>query len=201
MVALVLGIGPSDRLAAQLSFHVALGARYSSTLVHDSIAAPFDIRPAISPALLVIVRGELEANWSADASIDVTPSSLIRHEGGSAIDIGSMAVVALSIGMRREISSAFSARAGIGAIRYIAGEEAGGLFREGSGGLIPMGTVATTYTPKFGARRRLAFEARYDLHRFITPAMRTQGFRESRPVHRIALVARLGWAAGPAPSP
>jgi len=40
-------------LRAQLSLHAALGARYSSALVHDSIVAPFDLRPAMAPALAI----------------------------------------------------------------------------------------------------------------------------------------------------
>jgi hypothetical protein len=198
----LLAVWPSDRPAAQVSFHIAVGARYSSTLVHDSIAAPFDVRPSIAPALLVIVRGELKPRLSADATIDVTPSNLERHEAGSVVDIGSFTTIAVTVGLRREISWGLSARAGIGALRYVASETGsggGGLFREGSGGLLPLGTIAATLTPQFGARRRLGFEARYDLHGFITPAMRTQGFSESRAVHRVALLVRLGWAAGPPP--
>ena len=195
-VALVslLAVWPSGQAAAQVSFHVSLGARYTTTLVHDSIVQPFDLRPAIAPALLVIVREEMKPGWSVDGTIDVTPSSLRRHEGSGTFDAGSFTALAFTIGVRREISWGLSARAGIGALKYAAGQT--GVFREGSGGLFPLGTVAATYTPSFGARRRLAFEARYDIHRFITPAMRTEGFEDSRPVHRVALLLRLGWAAG-----
>jgi hypothetical protein len=190
----LLAVGPSDRLAAQVSFYVSIGARYTTTLVHDSVVQPFDLRPAIAPALLVTVREELKPGWSVDGTIDVTPSSLRRHEGNGTFDAGSFTALAFSVGVRREITAGLSARAGIGALKYAAGQT--GVFREGSGGLFPFGTVAATYTPSFGAQRRLAFEARYDLHRFITPAMRTQGFTDSRPVHRVALLVRLGWAAG-----
>jgi hypothetical protein len=185
---------PSNRLTAQVSFYVSLGARYTTTLVHDSVVAPFDLRPAIAPALLVTVRGELSPGWSADGTVDVAPSSLRRHEASGTFDAGSFTALALTVGLRREISWGLSARAGIGALKYVAAQT--GLFREGSGGLFPLGTLAATFTPRFGARRRLAFEARYDWHRFITPAMRTQGFRDSRPVHRMALLVRLGWAPG-----
>jgi hypothetical protein len=162
--------------------------------VHDSLVQPFDLRPALAPALLVTVREELRPGWSVDGTIDVTPSSMRRHEGSQTFDAGSFAALAFTVGVRREISAGLSARAGIGALKYAAGQT--GLFREGSGGLFPLGTVAATYTPSFGAQRRLAFEARYDLHRFITPAMRTEGFQDARPVHRLALLARIGWAAG-----
>src|SRR2546426_4925300 len=32
-------------------FRSSLGARYTSTMVHDSIVTPFDVRPAIAPVL------------------------------------------------------------------------------------------------------------------------------------------------------
>ena len=193
-IMVMLSVSPSTRLPAQVSFHISLGARYTTTLVHDSVVAPFDLRPAIAPALLVTVRGELKPGWSADGTVDVTPSSLRRHEASGTFDAGSFAALAFTVGLRREISWGLSARAGIGALKYVAAQT--GLFREGSGGLFPLGTLAATFTPRFGAHRRLAFEARYDLHRFITPAMRTHGFVDSRRVHRIALLVRLGWAAG-----
>jgi hypothetical protein len=194
----VLTAQPPNRLSAQVSFHISLGARFSSTLVHDSIVNGFDVRPAIAPALLVTVREELRPAWSVDGTLDVTPSSLRRHENGGSFEAGSVTTIAFTVGLRREISFGFSARAGIGALKYAAAET--GLFREGSGGLIPLGSLATTYTPSIGARRRLAFEARYDWHRFITPALRTQGFKDSRPVHRVALLVRLGWAPGKGPA-
>jgi hypothetical protein len=196
--AACLNAQPLNRLTAQVSFHISLGARHSTTLVHDSIVAGFDVRPSLAPTLLVTVREELRPSWSVDGTLDVTPSSLRRHESGGSFEAGSFTSIAFTVGLRREVSSGFSVRAGIGALRYAAAET--GLFREGSGGLMPLGTLAATYTPSFGARRRLAFEARYDLHRFITPALKTQGFTDSRPVHRMALLVRLGWAPGKGPA-
>ena len=194
----LLAVCPSTHLPAQVSFHISVGARYSTTLVHDSIVTGFDVRPAIAPALLVTVREELRPAWSVDGTLDVTPSSLRRHENGGSFEAGSATAIAFTVGLRREISYGFSARAGIGALKYAAAET--GMFREGTGGLMPLGTVAATYQPSFGARRRLAFEARYDIHPFITPALKTQGFKDSRPVHRLAVLVRLGWAPGKGPS-
>lgn len=197
-ILVLLTTQPANRLTAQVSFHISVGARYSTTLVHDSIVTGFDVRPSLAPALLVTVREELRPAWSVDGTLDVTPSSLRRHQNGGSFEAGSFTSIAFTVGLRREISYGLSARAGVGALRYAAAET--GLFREGSGGLMPLGTLAATYTPSFGARRRLAFEARYDIHRFITPALKTQGFKDSRPVHRLALLVRLGWAPGKGPA-
>lgn len=168
-------------------------------MVHDSIGVPFDVRPAIAPALLVTAREELRPGWSVDGTIDVAPSNLRRHEPSGSFDAGAFTAIAFTVGLRRNVFGPFSARAGLGALKYAAAQR--GLFREGTGGLFPLGTLAATFAPRFGARRRLAFEARYDVHRFITPAMQTQGFTESRPVHRLALLVRLGWAPGSETAP
>ena len=188
---LVLLVGPPARLPAQTSVHLAAGVRYASTLVHDSIGGPVDLRPALAPTVLVTVRDELRGPWSVDATLDVSPGRLRRHETAGAFSAGSFTALAFSVGLRRRLGRGVSARVAAGALKYAAA--ATGVFREGSGGLFPLGGLAVTYAPTFGARRRLEIEARYDLHRFITPALKTEGFTDGRPVHRVALLLRLGW--------
>jgi len=187
-VLLLLSIIPSFHLSAQVSFHIALGARFSSTLVHDSVVTPFDLRPTLAPALLASVRSELRPGWSADATLDVSPSGLRRQESGGSFDAGSFTALAFTVGLRRQFRPGVSARVGVGGLRYLASQT--GVFREGTGGIFPLGSVAATYGLPW---RRLEVEARYDIHKFITPALRTEGFTTSRPVHRVALVARIGW--------
>jgi hypothetical protein len=194
-LSLLLSIVPSFPLSAQVSFHVALGARYSSTLVHDSVVTPFDLRPALAPAFLVSVRDELRPGWSADVTLDVAPSGMRRVEsdGSGSFDAGSFTAVAFTVGLRRQFAPGVSARAGVGGLRYLADQS--GVFREGSGGIFPLGSLAATYAAPlpFARKHQLEVEARYDIHQFITPALRTEGFNASRRVHRVALLVRMGW--------
>lgn len=193
LAALFLTAYPPNRLTAQVSFHVAIGARYSSTLVHDSVVTPFDLRPAVAPAFLVSARDELRPGWSADVTLDVAPSGMRRHESSGSFDAGSFTAVAFTVGLRREFAPGVSARAGVGGLRYLADQT--GVFREGSGGIFPLGTLAATYAVPlpFAQQHQLEVEARYDIHQFITPALRTEGFSASRPVHRVAVLIRMGW--------
>jgi hypothetical protein len=182
----LLSVLPSFRhLSAQVSVQLAAGVRYSSTLVHDSIVTPLDLRPALAPTLLLSARHDLNPGWSADVSLDVSPSGLRRHEAGASFDAGAFTAVAFTVALRHDLAPGLSARAGAGGLRYATAQT--GVFRQGSGGLFPLLTVAATYAPTLGARRGLAVEARYDLHQFITPALRSTGFTDPRPVHRIAL--------------
>ena len=192
LVALVLSGVPPDRLTAQVSLHLAAGIRSGSTLVHDSIVGPMDLRPALAPAVLLTARDDLNTRWSVDVTLDVSSGGLRRHEAGDTYDAGSATTLAMTVGLRGLVAAGFVARMGVGGVKYAAKQT--GVFREGTGGLMPLVTLAAGYAPPFGARRHLELEARYDLHRFITPALRTTGFDDPRPVHRLALVARVGWS-------
>lgn len=178
----LLTVYPSNRLTAQVSFHFAVGVRYSSTMVHDSIVTPIDLRPALAPAIMLSVRDELRPRWSVDATLDVAPSGLKRHESGGSFDAGSFTAFALTIGLRHEVATGVSVRLGVGGLKYAADEA--GVFRQGSGGFFPVAALAATYTPF----RRLGIEARYDVHRFSTPALRSVGFIGPQPAHRFAVV-------------
>jgi len=199
LIAVVITGYPPSRLTAQVSFHVAAGMRYSSSLVHDSVVTGFDLRPTLAPALLVSVRDVLRPGWSADVTLDVAPSGLRRHETGGSFDVGSITAVAFTVGLQRHFGAGASARLGVGGLRYAASQT--GVFREGSGGIMPLGTVAATYALplSFARRRQSEIEARYDVHQFITPALRTEGFRSGRPVHRMAILLRIGWGGGTTP--
>jgi len=196
---MALAVGSSGRLAAQVSFHVAAGVRHSSPLVHDSVVTGFDLRPTLAPALLVSVRDMLRPGWSADVTLDMAPSGLRRQETGGSFDVGSITAVAFTVGLQRHFGAGASARLGVGGLRYAAKQT--GVFREGSGGIFPLGTLAATYALplSFARRRQMEVEGRYDVHQFITPALRTEGFRSGRPVHRMAILLRIGWGGGTTP--
>ena len=144
----------------------------------------------MAPVLTLTARYQLEPRLSTDVTFDLAPSGLRRREQGTWFDAGGFTTVAFTVGLQRTITGIFSARAGVGALRYVA--DKGGVFREGSGGLLPIGTLGVVIAPRFGERRHLEIEARYDVHRFHTPALRSEGFLGSRAVHRIAVLARIG---------
>jgi len=185
---------PLNRLTAQVSVRLSLGARYSTILVHDSIEVPIDLRPTIAPALQLSVRNALRGPWTGDATVDLSPAKLKREERGPSTEVGSFTAIALTLGVRREMHGGVAARIGIGGLVYLTDKS--GVFQRGSGGIFPLVALGTTYAPPFGARHRLEVGLNYDLHRFITPALRTVGFARLRPVHRIAVTVS-GRLVGP----
>jgi hypothetical protein len=190
-------VSPSIRLSAQLSLQPSLGLRYASTLVHDSIVTGIDIRPALAPAAAVVAATPLQQGWSAEATVDFSWSALERRERGATIELGTLSALTVQLGFRRRLPAGMSARASIGGLKYLPSTRSG-IFRSGAGGIFALGGAGLSYTPP-GARAgpwRIGVEARYDVHQFITPGLRAQGFTSSRIVHRVALAV---FAAGGRP--
>lgn len=183
----LLSVGPTVRLPAQVSFHGTIGVRFTSALVHDSIVVPVDAQPAIGPALTLAISERTKGTWTPDATLDVSWASLRRHEGGTSTEFNSVTVIALTVGVRRQVANGLSARAGVGGLKYLPGDETG-LFRGGSG-LWAVGNVSLYWTPAAlgGAAHDFGLSLRYDVHRFSTPALHADGFTSAQLVHRVAL--------------
>ena len=197
LLAILLTARPADRLSAQVSVHLSAGARYTTTLVSDSIVTNFSVRPAIAPALAFTVGTPIDTTgkWTVEAILDWSHGDLVRHDAdGSTQAIGGLGTLGLSVGMRRHLLSWLSARASVGGLKYLPASQTG-IFGLGSGSLFALGGVAVEAQPPFGERWGLAFETRADIHRFITPALRTEGFQDSRPVIRVAVGVRAGLGA------
>ncbi len=195
--ALALPACPLARLPAQVSVHLTAGARYTTTLVRDSIVTSFSVRPAVAPALALTVGTPIDTTgkWTVEAILDWSHSDMIRHDqDGSTQSLGGLGTLGVSVGMRRHLLPWLSARASVGGLKYLPASETG-IFSLGSGSLFALGGLAVDAAPPFGLRWGLAFETRLDLHRFITPALRAEGFQDSRPVVRVALGVRAGLGA------
>jgi len=185
-------------LPAQLLVRAALGARYTSTLVHDSIVTPFDVRPALAPALAVTAATPVGERWMAQATLDFSTSTLERHDAaGTTTGLGRVSTLAFTVGLRRALPAGFAAAVGVGGLKYLPAD-ATGIFRQGSGAIAGLGQVTVEYALVAGARYGLGVQARYDAHRFVTPALQSEGFDSARLVHRVTLAVRAGWGGGAA---
>lgn len=174
--------------AAQVAVHVAAGARYSGTLVHDSIVTGLDLRPTIAPALGVTMALPEHRGWSGDVALDVSWSALRLHAAdGSSADLGGLTTFAFAVGLRRALVPGWGARLSVGGLRYLPVREAG-IFRGGAAELYPLVSVGVDYAPPLGDG--LTLELRADAHRFLTPALRDAGFTERRLVPRVTVSAR-----------
>ena len=192
-VGVVLGLltaCPTFSLMAQVAVHATLSARYTSTLVHDSIVDPFDVRPDIAPSLTAGADLPLSGPWRLELLADVSTSPLRRHlSDGTSPTITRLWMLGLAVGLRRQLEPWLHGRLAIGALKYLPANSIG-LFRNGST-LTPYGSVAFVLTPPLATRHRLALELGGDLHRFLTPTLRNNGFVDPRAVYRVNAGVRI----------
>jgi hypothetical protein len=108
-----------------------------------------------------------------------------------------VSTLAFTVGLRRPLPAGFAAAVGVGGLKYLPAE-ATGIFRQGSGAVAGLGAITVEYTPAAGARYGLGVQAHYDVHRFATLALRSEGFDSPRLVHRVMLAVCAGWGGGAA---
>lgn len=178
-------------LPAQWGGYASLGVRYGTALVSDSIVRPLEVRQAIAPVLTLGLITPSDERWSGEAALDVTFTGIRRDEAGATVDLGSLTTLSFTVAVRRGLAADLSARAGAGALFYRPEREAG-IFSGGTSGAAPVGLLGVTWAPPAGRRYGLALDLRYDVHRFITPALKSVGFGDSRIVHRLAFALRAG---------
>src|SRR3989454_986793 len=116
--------------------------------------------------------------WSAVATLDISWSRLKRHnQDGATADLGGLGALALTIGVARRLAPGLTAEAGIGGLKYLPASD-NGIFAQGAGGVTALGALGVSYALPLGGStlRGLALRARYDIQRFLTPALRNEGF-------------------------
>jgi len=198
VAAVALASAWSPRYAtAQVTLSASLGARYTSPLVRDSIVNSFDVRAALAPTATVTAGLPLQAPWTAELALDLSTSGLTRHDSdGTVAPITHLTTLAVGVTLARALRHGFTVRGGVGGLKYLPSERIG-IFRDGTGGVAPFGQVAVGWMPPVPLARRFAVEVRYDLHRFLTPALRDEGFTNSRVIHRVALGVRYTLRGAP----
>ena len=184
-------------LTGQVSFSVSAGARYGTVLVHDEIVNAFNVRPALAPAFALTAAMPLDPPWNVAAVLDISSSEVRREDvGGGTQPITYLTTAALGLGLTRPLRRNWlDGSLRIGVLKYFPSQDLG-LFQDG-GPFFPFAQLAFDFHPPFVSRYGLGLELRADAHKFITDALRVEGFTESRPVARLAL--GLSWTPGARP--
>jgi hypothetical protein len=180
--------------AAQATVAVRLGAAWSSAVVRDSIVEPIRVRAGVSPLLAASLGLPLERGVGLDVDLSAAWPRFTAVSGTGSFDLGRGRVTAGTIGLSRALGGRLRGRIGVGLVRY--GRAGGiGVFR--SGGSSEAGLSMAVERPVGGPRRgRRLVRLSYEAHRFLTPAMRADGFGSGQIVHRIALSVGAARALG-----
>lgn len=183
---------PPVPLTAQVEVHLGAGARFTSSLVTDQILAPITVSAKLAPAitLTVLDRPGGDGRWAPDASFDLSRSNVQVDDAGTGTTqtLTSLTTIAFTVGVRRALPAGLEARVGLGALKYLPGDQIG-IFKDGTG-LAALASIALDYAPLTFSQGRLGVTVRYDVHRFNTQALRAVGFADPRPIHRVALLVR-----------
>jgi len=181
--ALLVGVAP---ICLSAQFRMSLGARHTSTLVRDSIVTPFTVRPALAPAAVLTFAVADREPWRAYGTADLAFSQLQRHEAdGSTLDIQSLVTLSFAAELERRLFAGLDVRAGLGGLLYLTDNS--GIFRLGGGGVHGVGMLGARYALPFATGLGLSLDARYDVHRFNTRALKNAGFIEGRLVSRVTV--------------
>jgi len=193
-VCWALGTAAAPRIgAAQVALAVSAGVRYSTVLVHDQIVTAFDVRPALAPAFSVTASLPLDPPWRAGAVLDLSTSEVRREDAdGTVQPITHLTQAALAVGLGRALRPWLSGSVRVGVLKYLPSQDLGP-FQDG-GPFFPFAQATIDLAPAVVSRFGLGLELRADVHRFITDALRLEGFSDARVVTRIA--GALTWTPG-----
>jgi hypothetical protein len=192
MLTLAAASGSSLAAQSQWTADAAIGARYATPLVRDSIVNPVAVRQGLGVAVALGVTMPVERGWAGRAQLDVGLAGIHADDNGATTDLGWVTTVALLVGLERELPYGFSARVLAGGVFYSPSDETG-IFARGASTTTPIGALAVAHALPIAAARGFGAELRYDVHRFHTPALQAVGFDRGRVVHRVTLSLRRGF--------
>jgi len=127
------------------------------------------------PTLQLGLRDELKGPWTGEYDARPSSSKLKRHESGTDFDAGSVTAVALTLGLRRDLATNIAHGLGIGGSGLLGQRPrcvSTGWRRDPASHLARDDLCAVLR----GARHGIEFALQYDVHRFLTPALRSVGF-------------------------
>ena len=176
-------------LAAQATVRLGVGATIGTSIVHDQVIVGRDIavRPGVAPSLAVGVSYPTGGGYRVSLEGRVDHASMQYTELNTTADLGpytTMSVVALVGG---PVAHDVRWQIGGGRIGYHPAERRG-IFSEG-GSSFWMFAAGVSWSHPVGRGLSVLASARYDLHQFITPALRARDFQQSEAVSRLGLFA------------
>ena len=179
-------------LSGQTELTVRAGVTWGTALVEDEVAAsgPITVKAGIAPTL--VLGASLPATTSNRVSLELAlaRSDATVDDDSGEHELTSLTTAGLSVGFDGPLAQGARWRVGLGALKYLPGDEVG-VFRDGG----PWRWIAGA---GLDGRRRLSESLdllatlRYDYHRFTTDALEAQGFANPEGVHRVALTVGIG---------
>ncbi len=179
----------SGTAAAQVRVHVGLGVLAGTDLVHDSLATAVAVRPDPGIAVALGIDTPLNETYRLGIEVQAERGTLALH-GTSTVGVTTLTVWRPALRLSRDLSRRVGVHAVLGALIYAPSQRTGTLFQDGMTPE-PVVGVGITLRHQLGARLALGVALDYDVHRFTTNALTSQGFSGASTVQRVALTLRL----------
>ena len=186
--SLLLTLGPTGPLAAQVSWSARLGATYTTSMVTDRLGTEkIELAPGMSPALNVEAALPLRTKTPLSAlfGLQATTGTLRRTEGGTSTDLASMRTFALTVGVRAQFLGPVTWRAGAGVVSYATSEKAS-IFQDGAPTRL-LAMAGIEYRRPLTPGYTLTGVLGYDAHGFTTEQLKSSGYTGSQLVNRVTL--------------
>ncbi len=192
-LGLTLAAARPGAAAAQVFVELGVGAAWSSTLVEDPLVAGFTAQPALAPTVGLSVGMLLSPKYEVALDLSWARSNLQLEEDQASRNIIPLTVWTGTVSLRWRLKPWVLAQAKIGAVKYRAAEEGrqATLFRDDQPLEATVGLGARVEYP-VGRRWAVGFDVGWDVHRFMTEALREDGFSTGT-VHRVSVAATLRW--------
>jgi hypothetical protein len=160
-----------------------LGVVASTALVRDSFVEAFPVRA--NPALVAGLSAEAHVDrYRVGVSLNVSRSDLMRRESISTSPVTRLTIWHPAVYLRQPLRPWLSGEARLGLVIYHPSVRSGTLFRNGAPVQPALG-VGLRVERRVGRGVAVGIAGQYDLHRFSTPALRTEGFTGDTFVHRV----------------
>ena len=191
LLAGLLAVAVTQRLAAQTDYYLRAGATAWGTLVADFIAQDVRTKPAVAPTLVGGFGHSIAPRYRAGVEVAVSSGGLHSEYGSVRSDLGSLRTASVLGLLDGGMGAGVRWQAGLGFLHYFAGDDAG---------LLASSTTRLLVGGGLDYRRPLvrAFDltvaARYDFHRFTSPALTAHGYSGAQGVQRVSLA--IGIARG-----
>jgi hypothetical protein len=188
-LAVALCVTLSGVAAAQVRVHLGLGVLAGTDLTHDSLATAVALRPDPGLAVALGIDTPLNETYRLGIEVQAEHGTLALH-GTSTVGVTTLTVWRPALRLSRDISRRIGVHAVLGALIYAPAQRTGTLFQDG---MTPEPVVGAgmTLQHQLGSRLMLGLALDYDVHRFTTNALTSQGFSGASTVQRVALTLRL----------
>ena len=191
LIAGLLAVAVTHRLAAQTDYYLRAGATAWSTLVGDFIAQDVRAKAAVAPTLVAGLGHGISTRYRAGVELTAASGGLHSEYGDVRGDLGSLRTASMLGFLDGAVGGGVRWQAGLGFIHYFAGDEAGLLASPTTRLLVGGGL---DFRRPLLASFDLTVAARYDFHRVTTPALQSHGYSGAQGVQRVSL--SIGLARG-----